>query len=139
MIVGLAVDHIVHLAEAYQACPSPRRADRVRYMLESIGLSVLSGAATTLGAAVFMLGAQIQFFFQFGIFIITIIGLALVFSMLGFTALLSLCGPEGNTGYIPAMCKWLVKKCARKNPTNQRDPDENKKPSNPNALPGIAI
>lgn len=111
MVVGLSVDYVVHLAEAYRSSPSPRREDRVRHMLESIGLSVLSGAITTIGAAVFMLFAQIQFFFQFGIFIITTVGIALLFSLLGFTTILSICGPEGNTGSLLTLGKSCKQLC----------------------------
>ncbi|WAR18412.1 DISP1-like protein [Mya arenaria] len=114
MVVGLSVDYIVHLAEAYRSSPSTRRADRVRYMLESIGLSVISGAITTIGAAVFMLFAQIQFFFQFGIFIITTVGIALVFSLFGFTTFLSLFGPEENTGSVLALATGCYRMVAKR-------------------------
>ena len=98
MVVGLSVDYVVHLAEAYRMSTSYRRHDRVKDMLQSMGLSVISGAVTTIGAAVFMLFAQIQFFFQFGIFIISTIGTSLIFSLIGFTTFMSLCGPQGETG-----------------------------------------
>ena len=106
MVVGLSVDYVVHLAEAYRMSSSNRRQDRVKDMLQSMGLSVVSGAITTLGAAIFMLFAQIQFFFQFGIFIISTVGMSLVFSLLGFTAFMSLCGPQGDTG---SLAKYLRK------------------------------
>ena len=98
MVVGLSVDYVVHLAEAYRMSTAYRRHDKVKDMLQSMGLSVISGALTTIGAAVFMLFAQIQFFFQFGIFIISTIGTSLTFSLLGFTTFMSLCGPQGETG-----------------------------------------
>ena len=113
MVVGLSVDYIVHLAEAYRMSTSSRRLDRVHGMLESIGLSVISGAITTMGAAVFMLFAQIQFFFQFGIFILSTVGISLLFSLLGFTTLLSLCGPENDTGSVTKMASSLVKFCKK--------------------------
>lgn len=114
MVVGLSVDYIVHLAEAYRSSESPRRSDRVHHMLESIGLSVISGAVTTLGAAVFMLFAQIQFFFQFGIFIISTVGISLLFALLGFTTFLSLCGPQGDTGCLIALTRGCKKLCFKK-------------------------
>lgn len=107
MVVGLAVDYVVHLAEAYNASPYVRRHDRARNMLEKMGLSVLSGAFTTFGAALFMLGAQIQFIYQFGIFVMITVCTSLLFSMFVFTSLMLVLGPEGNTGSIKA----LVKKC----------------------------
>lgn len=126
MVVGLSVDYIVHLAEAYRASKATRRTERVHDMLESIGLSVVSGAITTMGAAVFMLFAKIQFFFQFGIFIISTVGIALVFSLLGFTTLLSLCGPEGNTGCLKTFVVGCKKFCAKKDNSSETDGGERK-------------
>ena len=111
MVVGLSVDYVVHLAEAYRMSPAERRHDRVKDMLQSMGLSVVSGAITTLGAATFMLFAQIQFFFQFGIFIISTVGMSLVFSLLGFTTIMALCGPQGDTGSLGKLAKKCLKCC----------------------------
>jgi uncharacterized membrane protein YdfJ with MMPL/SSD domain len=119
MVVGLSVDYIVHLAEAYRMSKSSRRLDRVHDMLESIGLSVISGAITTMGAAVFMLFAQIQFFFQFGIFILSTVGISLLFSLFGFTTFLSLCGPENETGSITKFASSLVKFCKKSDTMEQ--------------------
>lgn len=129
MVVGLSVDYVVHLAEAYRSSPASRRADRARDMLESIGLSVISGAVTTMGAAVFMLFAKIQFFFQFGIFIISTVGISLLFSLLGFTTLLSLCGPQGNTGCLKTLVRGCVKFCSKRD-NSERVKDENAKERN---------
>ncbi|XP_060081595.1 protein dispatched homolog 1-like [Ylistrum balloti] len=115
MVVGLSVDYVVHLAEAYATCPSPDRMDRVRNMLESMGLSVLSGAVTTFGAASFMLFSQIQFQYQFGIFVMSTISISLFFSFFAFTTFMSLCGPQGNTGSLVAFGKWLKSKCSSNN------------------------
>lgn len=67
-------------------------------MLTSVGVSVLSGACTTLGASVFMLAAKIVFFFQFGLFMFCTIGLSIVYALVVFTTLLALMGPEGKRG-----------------------------------------
>ena len=107
MVVGLAVDYVVHLAEAYNASKCFRRQEKTRNMLEKIGLSVISGAFTTFGAAVFMLGAQIQFIYQFGIFVMITVSASVLFSMFAFTSLMFVMGPEGETGSLIA----LAKKC----------------------------
>ncbi|XP_069116529.1 protein dispatched homolog 1-like [Argopecten irradians] len=114
MVVGLSVDYVVHLAEAYATCSSPLRMDRVRAMLESMGLSVLSGAVTTFGAASFMLFSQIQFQYQFGIFVMSTISLSLLFSFFAFTTFMSIFGPQGNTGSLVAFAKWVKSKCCNK-------------------------
>ncbi|XP_053407451.1 uncharacterized protein LOC123533361 [Mercenaria mercenaria] len=143
MVVGLSVDYIVHLAEAYRMSKSPRRLDRVHDMLESIGLSVISGAITTMGAAVFMLFAKIQFFFQFGIFILSTVGISLVFSLLGFTTLLSLCGPENDTGSVTKMASSLVKFCKKGDNISEKAADEAAKTKSriscPCASPSILV
>jgi hypothetical protein len=108
MVVGLSVDYVVHLAEAYRLSTAQRRMERVRNMLESIGLSVLSGAITTFGAATFMLFSEIQFLYEFGVFVMTTVGLSLMFSLFGFTTCMALCGPQGNTGDISAVWTSLV-------------------------------
>lgn len=137
MVVGLSVDYIVHLAEAYQLSKSPQRLGRVHDMLESIGLSVISGAVTTMGAAAFMLFAKIHFFFQFGIFILSTVGISLLFSLLGFTTILSLLGPENNTGSLPHMIKGLIEFCKRtRNPESEQ---HNSSGSCPCAPPSVLV
>ena len=64
LVVGLAVDFVVHLAEGYHMAHEKDRKGRLRTALERMGISVFSGACTTLGASMFMLFAKIQFFFQ---------------------------------------------------------------------------
>lgn len=98
LVVGLAVDYVVHLAEGYMELKDFNRLTKVRHTLGHVGISVISGACTTLGASVFMLAAKIVFFAQFGIFIFCTIGFSLLFSLFFFTAILALIGPEGDTG-----------------------------------------
>lgn len=119
MVVGLAVDYVVHLAEAYNVSPYIRRQDKTRNMLEKMGLSVLSGAFTTFGAALFMLGAQIQFIYQFGIFVMITVCASMLFSMFAFTSLMLVLGPEGNTGSVKALVKWIFCCHGKQNGKNQ--------------------
>ena len=64
LVVGLAVDYVVHLAEGYHAAPARDRLGRTHHMLEQVGVSILSGALTTLGASMFMFAAVMVFFVQ---------------------------------------------------------------------------
>ena len=68
LLVGLSVDYVVHLAEAYSRSTRRDRKGRVQGMLAEVGISVLSGAVTTLGSSIFLLAAKILFFVQFGLF-----------------------------------------------------------------------
>lgn len=114
LVVGLSVDYIVHLAEAYCTSPSLTREGRIKSMLENMAVSVLSGAITTFGAASFMLFAQIKFSFQFGIFVMSTVGVSIMFSLLFFTAFMASWGPQGNTGSIPEMLKFIKVRCFTK-------------------------
>lgn len=121
MVVGLSVDYVVHLAEAYRTSPYSTRDGRVKSMLESMGLSVLSGAITTFGAAIFLLFAQIKFLHEFGIFVMSTVGISLLFAFLFFTTFMALCGPEGDTGSIPALVKQIKAKCTNKKENEEKD------------------
>lgn len=98
LIVGLAVDYVVHLAEGYIQSEEETRTKKVRYALSHVGVSVLSGACSTLGASIFMLAARILFFVQFAIFIFATIGFSILYSLFLFPTLMALLGPEGQTG-----------------------------------------
>ncbi|XP_071162133.1 protein dispatched homolog 1-like [Mytilus edulis] len=121
LVVGLSVDYVVHLAEAYRTSPYSTRDGRVKSMLESMGLSVLSGAITTFGAAIFLLFAQIKFLHEFGIFVMSTVGISLLFAFLFFTTFMALCGPEGDTGSIPALVKQIKAKCTKKKENDEKD------------------
>ncbi|XP_046577341.1 protein dispatched homolog 1-like [Haliotis rubra] len=105
LVVGLAVDYIVHFAEGYHLSKSKDRKSRVRDTLEFMGVPVFSGACTTLGASFFMLFSEIQFFFQFGIFMFCTIGFSLLFSLGFFITLLGVVGPTGDQGDIVVFFK----------------------------------
>lgn len=109
LVVGLAVDYVVHLADGYVRSPFHTRQEKIRDALGSVGISILSGATTTLGASVFMLAAKIVFFFQFGIFMFVTIGLSILYALFFFTTLLALAGPNGKTGSILTIWRFLKK------------------------------
>ena len=94
MVVGLSVDYCVHLADAYLEAEYATREERTRAMLYVMGVSVLSGAISTLGASFFMLFAYIVFMANFGKYIFFIILQSIIFSLLPFTAALDLFGPQ---------------------------------------------
>ena len=90
----------------------PRRAPRP--VTQAItGCSVLSGAISTLGASLPLFGAQIIFFFKFGIFIFVTIFLSLVFSLGFFIAALTYVGPLGTEGSIARVYAGVVARAAR--------------------------
>lgn len=108
LVVGLSVDYVVHLTEGYHRSVQPDRRGKVRDMLETVAVSVASGAASTLGASIFMLFAQILFFVEFGIFMFCTIGFSLIYSLGLFTVVLAFVGPEGNIGSLVPLWERLV-------------------------------
>ena len=111
LVVGLAVDYCVHIAESYTRSVYNRRDRRVYDTLEKMALPVVSGAATTLGAAFFLFFTKISFFVQFGAFMFCTIGFSLVYA-LGFLVV-ALCafGPENDQGKIRHAFR-AVRKCS---------------------------
>ncbi|XP_070181261.1 protein dispatched homolog 1-like [Littorina saxatilis] len=120
LVVGLAVDYVVHLAEGYHMSQARDRKSRLMHALETMGISVFSGACTTLGASTFMLFAQIQFFYQFGIFMFCTIGFSLVFSLGLYVTVMGMVGPEGDTGDIRVLLRACVERCKHHKLPHQR-------------------
>ena len=56
--IGLTVDYSAHIAHAYMYC-SGTRDERARKALETIGISVLNGAMTTLVATLALIPVSV--------------------------------------------------------------------------------
>jgi hypothetical protein len=65
VMVGLAVDYIVHMSACIAHCGHTGRT-AVETALRTVGMSVVSGAVTTIGAAVFLVPCEMAVFQQFG-------------------------------------------------------------------------
>ena len=108
VLVGLSVDYTVHIANAYVNSGevggggSGGREARIRVALRRMGLSVISGAVTTIGAAVFLLGCIITFFDTFGKFMCVTLIAALVHALIVFPALCACVGSEATASTGPA-------------------------------------
>ena len=113
MVVGLSVDYVVHLAEAYSRSHHPDRLGRTRDSLEEVGISVLSGAITSLGSSIFLLFANVMFFAQFGLFIFCTIFLSLAYGLGLFTTLLAIVGPQNNFASLRPLFNWCCGKCKK--------------------------
>lgn len=103
VVIGLSIDYTVHLSEAYTESHARDRQSRVIGMLEEMGVSVLSGALSTLGSVFFMLFAPIVFFVKFAAFIFATISLSCIYSLVFFPAMLAVIGPTGDFGN----CKFV--------------------------------
>ena len=109
MVVGMSVDYVVHLSEAYLASGKHWRHDRTRGMLGIVGGSVLSGAVSTLIGIFWLFFATIVVFYKFGSFIFFLIAVSLTFSLVSFSAAMSAIGPEGTSGDV-IVCFHKIKK-----------------------------
>ncbi|KAK3242008.1 hypothetical protein CYMTET_48272, partial [Cymbomonas tetramitiformis] len=100
VLVGLSVDYIVHIANGYVQGSSQNRHTRVRQAGRHMGMSVLCGAVTTIGGALFLKGCTIVFFDRFGTFVAITLTTALLHALLLFPALCAICAPQDTSVHI---------------------------------------
>ena len=101
IIIGFSVDYVVHFANAYLECQGNTREERLSFSLLTMGVSVASGAVTTLVAGFFLLFPELVFFYKMGVIIIITIMSSLAWAMLFFTSMLAAFGPQYDTGKVP--------------------------------------
>ena len=107
------MDYVVHLAEGYVMSEYTDRKGRSTQMLTDVGISVFSGAMTTLGASMFMLFAVIQFYLQFGVFMFSTVGFSIMFSLGLFATALTHIGPQGDFGSLKPLWRKIADCCKR--------------------------
>merc|ERR1719471_241263 len=125
MVVGMSVDYVVHLSEAYLASGKRKREDRTRRMLGIVGSAVLSGAISTMVGIFWLLFATIVIFLKFGSFIFFLIACSVGFSLISFAAAMSAIGPEGDKGdirviYLNCKRRWSGAKEVEENMSTQQ-------------------
>jgi len=96
IVVGMAVDYTVHLMHSYNEAHSPDRFGKAQTALTEMGVSVISGALTTLFASMPLLLAQFKFFTQFGSFIAIITFCSILWAIPYLMTLAMCIGPEGE-------------------------------------------
>ena len=62
IVIGFSVDYIVHLAAHYVHSPFFTKDEKATDSISAMGISIISGAMTTLGSAVFLFGGTLIFF-----------------------------------------------------------------------------
>ena len=98
ILVGLIVDYVVHMGMSYLESPSPDRRSRTVYAAVHMGVSICSGAISTVGASVFLCACTITFFPKFGIFMAVTIAGSFVCAGVIFPAALMELGPQRSGG-----------------------------------------
>ena len=132
ILIGFSVDYVVHFANHYVESIYDDRYRRVQESLGHIGISIISGAITTLGSSAIVFFATVLFFEKFGILVTFTILFSLFFSLVLFSAINHIMGPQGNFGNMkyhvvtPALkkIKELWKKCR-----NKEDIEDAKEPN----------
>ena len=70
IVIGFSVDYVVHLATHYVHSPNYSRSVKAKESITAMGVSIFSGAVTTLGSAVFLFGGTINHFFASSLILI---------------------------------------------------------------------
>eukprot|EP01094_Clydonella_sp_ATCC50884_P002963 TRINITY_DN1227_c0_g1_i1.p1 TRINITY_DN1227_c0_g1~~TRINITY_DN1227_c0_g1_i1.p1 ORF type:complete len:465 (+),score=90.80 TRINITY_DN1227_c0_g1_i1:101-1495(+) len=114
LVVGLSVDASVHLANAYVEAPVKTRLKRMRYALNTVGVSVLSGGISTILASLpLALFAITIFFKKFGIIIVVLIVFAQLMSLGFLSSILATMGPQNGMGDLRVPFRWVRSRVAK--------------------------
>ena len=111
--VGFAVDYVVHLAAHYIHSKKQTRFERTRESLRDLGISVVSGAATTLLACGPLFICTLVIFGKFALFVICTISFSVFYSLCFFAAVSHICGPEGRCGDFGPLIQ-AIRDCPRR-------------------------
>lgn len=76
-----------------------------------MGMTILSGAGTTMSAGIILQGCQMTFFVKMSVLIIVTVASSLVWSLCFYMSILLSAGPTGNTCAIGHAFKRLVRIC----------------------------
>merc|ERR1712039_817926 len=118
IVVGLAVDYSVHICHSYNETRFingmvATRVQKTQHALTEMGISVVSGAATTFLASLFLVAASFMFYYIFGIFMLMTVIWSILVSLTMLPALLCIIGPEGERGDLVRfrrVAAWLGEK-----------------------------
>lgn len=105
--LGFAVDYVVHLAAHFVHSKQKSRFHRIRESLRDLGISIASGALTTILACLPLFICLILIFSKFAIFVIATIIFSTLYSLFFFAAMLHIIGPSGRCGDIIYMWESL--------------------------------
>jgi predicted RND superfamily exporter protein len=105
ILIGFSVDYVVHLAADFSHSMRKTRGDKMKQAYTEMGISILSGAITTLGSGVFLFGGKIIFFNKFAVLITSTISISFAVAMVLFGAIMHVLGPEDGAGDLRNLCR----------------------------------
>lgn len=88
ILAGFSIDYVVHLAHSYTKGEGDTFT-RIKFAFEEMGISVLNGMLTSVGASIPMFFCSLQFFARFAFFLCSTIAFSWIFANLGFMSLLA--------------------------------------------------
>ena len=94
MLIGFAVDYVLHLGTDYMHSLAPTRFEKMRQSYREMGLSISSGCATTFLAGVVLFFGNLLFFQKFAMVICLTAIMAYIMAMVVFGAIMHIMGPE---------------------------------------------
>jgi predicted RND superfamily exporter protein len=124
IVIGFAVDFTVHLASMYVESAHVRRADRMADSARTMGVTVVMGGVTTMGAGLFMAFCTVTFFTKFCVLICSTIAFSLAAALLFFMPLVATLGPEEGYGDLNVICAQLTLKQSRSDPSSKSVSEE---------------
>ena len=104
ILVGFAVDYVIHLCYCYVEAPFLDRKSRTKYAVGEMGFSIVGSAFTTFSAGLFLFGGIIAFFEKFAVLLSCAISFSLVWALVFFVALCLVFGPNGDVGDLRWFC-----------------------------------
>jgi len=112
LTIGLGIDYVVHLAHAYNHSSFQNRCLRMKSAIHSMGVSVLSGAISTLLASAPLFFCDLHFFSYYGNFIFFVVMWSILWSVFFFPAVMMTWGPnlpDGDVYIIKHFKEWGTK------------------------------
>ena len=106
ILIGFSVDYVVHLANHYVEAPYKEKKKRIQHALSEIGVSIFSGAITTILSGLALFFCTVTMFTKFAVLICATILLSLFMSFGLFSAFCHACGPSGTCGDLKY---WVVR------------------------------
>ena len=88
IVAGFSVDYVVHLSHAYVQAKG-NTAERLTAAFGEMGISVLNGMVTSVGASIPLFFCQLTFFRKFGTFLCLTIAFSWIFANFGFMSVLA--------------------------------------------------
>jgi hypothetical protein len=111
IVVGFSVDYTVHLGSHYVHSPFQDKYRRTRFALSEMGVSIIGGAITTMGSAIFLIPCLFVIFDKMAFLILGTIGFSLFYSLVFFVMITHLIGPQKEFASLNPLKRKLIGCC----------------------------